>query len=255
MYIHSHSILRMCLWNAQEAAAVKSPLNPLVINGIPDVQGNEGWSAGRTSVQELARILDVTPYLDSSGTKADFLSTAPSSRLIHIHSHVEWIEADPLAHSIHFASTAPIADHDQHEKKLSAREIFALSLPLGAHVSLIACSGGLARVSPEDEVMGLVPALLHAGVSSTVSTLWPIEDQAGAGFTRVFYRRLLEAKSETAAGWVDMAKVFQSSVIERDEEEARGGRLHWTAFVMHGFWQLWVPPEKDGVIEEQLLET
>lgn len=249
VYIHSHSILRMCLWNAQEAAEAQSPLNPLIVNGIPDIPSNAAWSAGRNSVQKLAGTWNVVPYLNAGGTKANFLTHAPSPRLIHVHSHVEWIESDPLAHSIHFAPPPTPSAISDADTKLSAREVFALSFPLGSHVSLIACSGGMARISPEDEVMGLVPALLHAGASSTLSTLWPIENQAGASFAETFYRKLDEAReapgrNQEAGRWVDLARVFQDTVLERDKEEATRGRLHWTAFIVHGFWQLWMPALK-----------
>lgn len=264
VYTHSHSLLRTCLYKAQEAATTHSPLHSLFINGIPNTPANAAYAAGRASARTLAHTYKSTPYLDSSGTKANFLAHAPSSRLIHIHSHVEWTTAEPLAHSICFAPPGPDttssimgkvpgADADAEvETKLSAREIFALSFPRGSHVSLIACSGGLVRVSPEEEVMGLVPALLHAGASSTVSTLWPIEDGAGAGFADTFYRRLnlaMEGEEDGAEGgtWVDLARVFRDAVVERDQVEAAGGRLHWMAFVLHGFWQIWVPGEREVV--------
>lgn len=270
VYIHSHSVLRMCLWNAHEAADAQSPLTPLIMNGIPDIPSNAAWSAGRASVQELASFLDVAPYLNTSGTKANFLTMAPSSRLIHVHSHVEWTNGDPLAHSIQFAPPASNSLNANTDIKLAAREIFALSFPLGSHVSLIACSGGLARISPEDEVMGLVPALLHAGASSTISTLWPIADQAGADFADAYYRALEKAREgKEGGGWIDLARVFQTAVIERDKKEGQSDneeqdgknevqvdkeevgddKLHWPAFVMHGFWQLWVPPMKKKVKE------
>ena len=255
VYTHSHSVLRMCLWNAQAAAEAKAPLSPLVMNGIPDdsaIPNNVERAAGRASVQELAAFFGVNPQLNSSGTKANFLARAPSSRFIHIHSHVEWADANPLAHSICFAppSSSDSSCSAVADTKFSAREAFTLSLPRGTHVSLIACSGGLSRISPEDEVMGLIPALLYAGASSTITTLWPILDQAGAGFTKAFCGKFEEAKKEGLARsegvivdgcWVDVAKVFREVVIERDGEEMRSGMVHWTAFVMHGFWRLWVP--------------
>ena len=240
VYTHSHSILRMCMWNAQAAAEApsSSTWNPLVLNGIPDTQENESYAAGRLSVKELAADLNVQPLLDEDAAKTNFLDLAPTSRLIHIHSHVDWTELDPLAHSIQFPNA----------NALTAREIFPLSLPRGTHVSLIACSGGRARVSPEDEIMGLIPALLHAGASSTISTLWKIKDMAGADFTKEFYKKLREEKDRESVqgkvGWVDLARVFQEAVMERDKEEGReGGILHWTAFVMHGFWRFWVPAD------------
>ena len=95
--------------------------------------------------------------------------------------------------------------------------------------------------------MGLVPALLHAGASSTLSTLWPIKDDVGADFSKAFYGSLESGRKAAlytqgeGRGWVDLAKAFQDAVIERDEAECEAKTLHWTAFVMHGFWHFWMP--------------
>ena len=239
VYTQSHSVLRMCLWNSQAAKEASSSLNPLLMHGISNTPGNEKYRAGRQSVQDLADVWSITPYINATATKSNFVSLAPASRLAHIHTHIDWNVSDPLSHSISFSNSAP----EYIDTKLTAREIFDLSVPKGTHITLVACSGGLARVTPADEVLGLVPALLHAGTSSTISTLWKIEDEYGAKFTKEFYRTLREegARLDRGGGFVDLARVFQKAVMKRGDEEERDGLLHWTAFVLHGFWQFWVP--------------
>jgi CHAT domain-containing protein len=43
-----------------------------------------------------------------------------------------------------------------------------------------------------DEVMGLVPALLFSGASSTISTLWSIANRARAAFSKYMFRSVFD---------------------------------------------------------------
>lgn len=249
VYSHSHSLLRICLWNSQAASEAQASLNPLIINGIRSSQGTQNYTKGRESVERLALDLHSRPRLDDNATKSAFVKSAPDSRLIHVHSHVHWDIADPLAHSIDFTDAGI---QGIEEGKLTAQEIFALPLTKGSHVSLIACSGGLTQGNKRDEVFGLVPAFLRSGASSTISTLWKIPDQAGASFTEAFYRQLLSEKWKSSSpplppaeeggggGFVDLARIFQRAVMER-ARDGTDGMLHWTSFVLHGFWMLYLP--------------
>lgn len=252
VYSHSHSLLRICLWNSQAASEAQAALNPLILNGIrssPRTRQNN-YERGRESVEKLARDLHSQARLDDNATKSAFVKSAPDSRLIHVHSHVHWDITDPLAHSIDFtdvgtdASASPGAStnadaiatanipteilststelppqknqtKNQKEGKLTAQEIFALPLSKGSHVSLIACSSGLTQGNRRDEVFGLVPAFLRSGASSTISTLWKIPDRAGAGFTGVFYRDLLLLSEEER-------RSSSSSILSKGEAGAAG---------------------------------
>ena len=103
--------------------------------------------------------------------------------------------------------------------------------------------------------MGLVPALLHSGASSTVSTLWSIPDTIGAKFTDAFYKGFFEQRNGLlgGGGFINLAKVFQSAVKELSLYEMRESdaadlepMLHWTSFVVHGFWDFFVPQTTTG---------
>jgi CHAT domain-containing protein len=237
LFIHSHSLLRVCHWNSQSSAEVMEPLSPLLMNGIPDKEGNEAFGHGRDSVKMLAAQLGAKAWLNEQATKSTFVEHAPNSRLIHVHSHVYWDAADPRAHHISFSDSDTVGESG----KLTTYEVFALPLSKGCHVSLVACSGGRARVGSGDEVMGLIPALLHSGASSTISTLCNIPDQIGANFTGAFYRSFLEErKTVPVGGFVNIARIFQSAVLELDKDE-NDTVLHWTSFILHGFWFFFVP--------------
>ena len=238
-YSHSHSLLRICLWNTQLASEANLPLQPLIMNGISKDANIRRYTAGQESTKQLAQRFSTVASLDENATRSKLMEYAPASRLIHIHSHVWWDASDPLGHYIEL-------NHD----KVTARGVFTIPLPKGTHVSLIACSGGRARIGSGDEVMGLVPALLHSGASSTVSTLWSIPDNIGAKFTDAFYKDFFEQRKglQGISGFVNLARGFQTAVKELALYEERGSKaarkesmLHWTSFVVHGFWDFFVP--------------
>lgn len=235
VYSHSHSLLRTCLWNSHLAAESPSRLNPLVVSGIPPNLEDQVYTDARKSIESLAHMLGARALFDASATKSMFVESAPASRLIHVHSHVHWNNADALMHHIDFSNS----DSADAAGKLTAREVFSMSLTRGSHVSLIACSGGRTRIDLRDAVMGLVPALLRSGASSTISTLWKIPGTAGARFTEAFYRYFLEERNALPnGGFVNMARVFQRAVRDVDEVDSM---RHWTSLVVHGFWSFYVP--------------
>ena len=236
-YSHSHSLLRVCLWNTQLAFEAKDSFQPLVMNGIPENANFAKYTAGRDSIKRVANWFDTIASFDESATRPHFIECASSSRLVHIHSHVWWDASDPLGHYI-----------DLNHDKLKAREIFTIPFPKGTHVNLIACLGGRARIGYGDEVMGLVPALLHSGASSTVSTLWSIPDTIGARFTDAFFKDFFERRRDLHGGhggFINLALVFQSAVKELATLEEKAAEkelmLHWSSFVPHGFWDFFIP--------------
>lgn len=108
------------------------------------------------------------------------------------------------------------------------------------------------EVQPGDEVMGLIPALLYSGASSTVSTLWSIRDKDGAEFAGGFFDEFFgqcEAMGERKDGGlgeevrgvgvgcvVDVAKAVSAAVRKMDDGENRP-LYDWAGFVLHGFWR------------------
>jgi CHAT domain-containing protein len=189
-YIHSHSLLQTNLHATKSAAGSLRPLNLQFLSGIRAAD-EEYYIAGHKSIVELAAHFQSIPMIDDSASKSSFLEQAQHSRLLHIHTHCIWDSTNPLDHHLEFpeVSSAPNSeqcpDHASHI--LTTCEVFSLRLQQGVHVNLIARSGGLTDVKAGDEVIGLVPALLYSGASSTVSTIWPIQDHIGARFSKEFF--------------------------------------------------------------------
>lgn len=262
VYTHSHTLLRSCFASTEFARGSPVSMKPCFVSGISQAKtgGNNDesmpqpdYSKGRSSIQELARRFDTTPMIDDSASKEQFLKAAAGSRLLHLQTHGNWKSGDPLDHHVEF----PLADRDAGEQRaessdrqvgrLTARELFDIHFPPGTHVNMIACQGGVTDVRLGDEVMGLVPALLYSGASSTVSTLWRIDDGDGAQFSKYFFNSFLQQcarqKGEGgSAGFVNLARAVRAAVKKMDESQIEP-LYRWAGFVLHGFWQFPVSAE------------
>ena len=95
--------------------------------------------------------------------------------------------------------------------------------------------------------MGLVPALLYSGASSTVSTLWSISDGDGADFAAHFFESFLQqcvnqsnnkvdVDGRKSSCIIDMAKAVSAAVRKMDSGQTTP-LYHWAGFVLHGFWR------------------
>jgi len=256
VYTHSHSLLRSCFSAMEHARHSPAPMGPTFLSGISDMdaQGTSingkpfNYTAGRTSISTLAQDFHEQPMIDDEASKSLFLKTIPQSRLLHLHTHCNWNVTDPLDHHLAFARPKVARANDLPEDlKLTAREVFDLRLLPGTHVSMIACEGGITELKLGDEVMGLVPALLYAGASSTISTLWPIDDIDGAEFSRIFFDSFVQqaidnvsiehpaGKGNKRNAFVDVAVALQEAAVEM--EVGYKPLVHWAGFVLHGFWQ------------------
>ncbi|KAE9373650.1 hypothetical protein N431DRAFT_407314 [Stipitochalara longipes BDJ] len=269
VYIHSHSLLRSCFSATEHARFSPLPMNAQFLSGIPEAKAfyydekldrHFDYRAGRGSIKGLAEWFNTKPMMDKTASKEDFLRVATQSRLLHLHTHCNWNLSDPLDHHVELPNLNEAAEPGQHQiTKLTTREVFDIRVLPGTHVNMIACQGGVIEVKPGDEVMGLIPALLYSGASSTISTLWSISDSDGAEFAFQFFDSFLQqcvtqGNSRAAGGEqkggdgmlntqerssgciVDIAKAVTSAVRKMDLGEDRP-LYHWAGFVLHGFWE------------------
>jgi tetratricopeptide (TPR) repeat protein len=137
--------------------------------------------------------------------------------LIHIAAHAQLGAADGLLAHI------KLADRD-----LLLDEVLRLSFdqPL---VVLAACEGGAGAVLPGDEVLGLSRALIAAGASAVLASLWPVYDRSVLALLAPFYTAL-------AAG-ADAAEALahaQRTLIRSNQHDAVGALLA-TPLVWGGF--------------------
>jgi tetratricopeptide (TPR) repeat protein len=100
-----------------------------------------------------------------------------------------------------------------------------------ALVTLSACEGAAPSALPGDEVLSLSWALLAAGASGVLASLWPIHDNAALRFMAAFYQALHiehDAALALASAQRTLIRAHQTSADPVDEP------LVWGSFILTG---------------------
>ena len=111
----------------------------------------------------------------------------------------------------------------------------------------------MSKTVPTDDVIGLVPSLLYAGASSTVSTLWKFSDEDAAAYSESFYEGFLGGGTKAGDKWaeevpsagdivVNMAKANQKAILGIMQK--RPELYHWAPFILNGYWMMRSPLSK-----------
>ena len=132
---------------------------------------------------------------------------------------------------------------------LTVRDLFKVQLHRPALATLIGCGSGRALTSGLDDILGFPTALLFAGASAIVSTLWSIDSDDGARFAVAFYdairRQQTDSEKEGMSGdrksglsyCVNLARAMHEAVkMLRQRGEGKNAAYHWAAFYLTGFW-------------------
>lgn len=212
--------------------------------------GDPPTGTGRAALEATATKFEVKAHTKESFIASSFTSTLqdPRLRLLHYHGHADF---KPTAHTDHCLR---FSGRDLTLRDLTLRDIFDLPFPLshggGFHVTLLACGSGMSKTEPTNDVIGLVPSLLYAGASSTVSTLWKFSDADAAAYSESFYEGFFKggtgagekmAEEISSAGdiVVDLAKANQKAIL--GIMQRKPALYHWASFVLNGYWMMKSP--------------
>lgn len=141
-----------------------------------------GAEAEVTTIAAMFGTSDVLLVTGAKATRESFLSSAPGRGVIHLATHAEVDEVDPLYSRIYFAATDGVSGI------LEAHEIAKLKLDGADLVTLSACESGLGRVSAGDEFYGFKHTFFAAGARALLVSLWQVEDAATSQLMQDFYR-------------------------------------------------------------------
>jgi tetratricopeptide (TPR) repeat protein len=138
-------------------------------------------------------------------------------RLIHIASHAHLgLQTDLLGH-------IKLADND-----LYLDEVLGLGLH-NALVVLAACDGGAGRALPGDEALGITRALLAAGATNVVASLWQVYDGAILALLEPLYRGLHQGVDAPTA----LAQAQRQMIEQRGERAIFAEPLVWGGMQVH----------------------
>jgi CHAT domain-containing protein/tetratricopeptide (TPR) repeat protein len=185
-------------------------------------------------------------------TKSSLKYHCSQSRSIHYHGHAYFDKLDVLESSLVLSpeSTTPATDPTASPSApvppaplapshLTVADAFALDFSRTCpRITLIACDSGTQHIASGDEPLGFIPALLFAGATSVLGTLWVVESRAARAFSEEYYRQLeAQVKTQQAAGRrrvvLDLATAVRRTVIYLMEKWGPGD---WAGYVLYGAW-------------------
>lgn len=159
----------------------------LIIFGNPDLGDPQYDLPGaQKEAAEIARLRPgSTVLLRSEASKTAAQKIAGNYAYLHFASHGKFDPAKPLQSGIYLANDKETGASGT----LTVDDLYSLQLNADL-VTLSACETALGNIDNGDDVVGLTRGFFYAGVSSIVSSLWPVDDNATYQLMTRFYGEL-----------------------------------------------------------------
>lgn len=145
---------------------------------------------------------------------------------------------------------APARASPTSDGQLTALEVEGLDLAGVDLIVLSACQTALGRAERGEGMLGLQRAFQLAGVRTSVTSLWSVDDRATRALMIEFYRNLWEKKlgklESLRQAQLAMLKRYDpqqkrlrglDTDLENDNLPDRGAPFYWAAFVLSGDWR------------------
>jgi CHAT domain-containing protein len=160
------------------------PGDTSLVLGVPDAQA-PSISDEISAVASQVKFPEV--FSGRSATEQVLREKGPNSRLVHIATHGNFRQDNPMFSHIRLGGS-----------HLSVLDLYHLRLPADL-VTLSGCATGLNVVVACDEPLGLMRGLLSAGARSLLLTLWDVHDRSTTEFMTAFYGHLQAGKTKAQA--------------------------------------------------------
>ncbi len=153
-----------------------------------ELSGNERLSSLPFATKEVREISghmrnfeNQEIFLERNATKTSFLDMVANSEIIHVATHSEVSEHDPLFSTIYLRD-----DAGNGFEPLYAYELFEADMN-NQFIMLNSCSSGSGSYLQGAGVVGVSRALRYAGAKSLALNLWSVNDKAASEFASSFY--------------------------------------------------------------------
>lgn len=210
-----HSILPSAAFLPICLALPRTPLQP----GQSRVLGNPtaDLPLAAEEARQVASLLGTSPLLGPEATRAAFLDAPRDLSVIHVASHGEQNEIDPLLSRILLA-----------DGSATVEDIMESHLSTGL-LTLSGCVTGMAKRQFGDELIGLSRAASLAGVPSIITALWNIWDDTSSAFFDYFYSCLIKGMPKDEALWQTQFAFLASGEYAHP--------MYWAPFILLGDWR------------------
>jgi len=155
--------------------------------------------------------------VDSLINESELKAVAGQYDVLHLSVHGKFTPLEPM---LSYLQLGP----DSHDDgRLTAAEMFGLSLGRTRLVVLSACESGQTEATPGNEVLGMERALLYAGANNLVLSQWTVDAASTALWMKTFHR---EAQSKP------LAAAAQAALVETKKTYPQP--YYWAAFRLVG---------------------
>jgi CHAT domain-containing protein len=170
--------------------------------------------------QSVAERFGTAAIIDGQATCAALREHAPTAALVHLSCHGLFDAHDPLNSGLLLA-----------DGKFTAREWMELSLQADL-ITLSACESGFTKTGRGDEIAGLSRALLYAGASTALLTLWQVDAATTLAWVLDFYNEL---RSPAGHKIESEAAAFRHATLSLRARHP--DPVHWAPFILVGDWR------------------
>jgi len=170
--------------------------------------------------QSIAVHLRTSPLLGGEANAETLSQRGPGARVIHLSCHGHFHADDPATSCVRLASG-----------EFTTRDWMSLSLCADL-VALSACETGISKIEPGDDPTGLTRALLYAGASSALVTLWSVSADTTLEWMLDFYGRTWDEQGNKKT---TEALAFQQATL--DLRKRYPDPYYWAPFALVGDWR------------------
>ena len=202
-YAPSASVLRYCMENPEIKDA--SPLIVGVADELAPMVDQEVRTLGALFTN--GRVIS-----GDAATRAAFSEAAQSASFIHVATHANFRQDNPMFSSFKLA-----------DGYVTALDLFSMNCRTNL-VALSGCQSGLAEVSGSDDLLGLIRGFLYAGARSLLLSLWSVNDASTTALMAEFYKEWQQGANK--------AKALQSAI--HTVRETFPHPFYWAPFILAG---------------------
>ena len=161
-------------------------------------------------------------YLGTAAREERFKTEAAQYRILHLATHGEFNDQNPLYSYLVLANPAKTSGEDG---LLEAWELLNLNLRAEL-VVLSACETARGRIGTGEGVIGLSWAFFAAGCSSTVVSQWKVESESTADLMLAFHRRWQTS--------MPTAEALRQASLQLLRQRPFQHPFYWASFILIG---------------------
>jgi CHAT domain-containing protein len=189
-------------------------------NPATDAPGLSLLTNAANEAKVVGNLLGVPVHTGTEAKEDRLWVEVQNARILHQAAHGTYDSTSPLL------STIYLAPGNEYNGRLEVSEVYGLPLRGIELVVLSACETNIGDLSAGDEIVGLTRALVFAGASTVITSLWNVNDASTEVLMVSFYRHWQEGMGK--------AEALQAAQAEVRADPRWRSPFYWAGFVLSG---------------------